>query len=861
MPKKKCYCRPTCGKEVGRRLPPDSDSNEGSSSDVNMHSPSLSSHSDLENKTSPITHIPDAVETISDIEMQSDISITLPHSPSPDFDIGFGDDDWDELQMFNESDDADAPISLEQMQKQVDDMLFPDEEAELWDAHRDNIRAFKFDLISKIPRRAYEHMRYTFRHKLEVSSHWQMLHRITVLSGVEPVWYNCCINSCMAYTRHHKHRTDCQFCQESRHNSLGKPRRLFCYLPIIPRLQGFFINPKKVEALLYRHNYVHNPDKVSDVFDGQHYRSLLTKKVVVDGKELSHRYFSGKYDIALGICIDSYLLFQGRRKGPSATPILIKNYNIRPDIRTHLDESMCAGYSTLRGYNLFGLGDIIALEKIMNIKGHNGFCPCRSCEIKGARNIAGHEKIYYVPLTHPDGRVWVAESIGDMAIHQNEIAFNSRIKGLPTFHRVGSLDFARSFPWDLMHLLFENIIPILIFFWLGKFKKLDVGDEDYEISAEIWEEIWAETVDAVKDIPADFVRSMTNGPGTFNTEAWCFWFVYLALILLNNRFRHRKYHKHLCDLSEIIKLCLSFTLTHTQIDDLEVQIISWARTYEEYVHHIPYYGELNHFLFRYYYQFKEEWLSACLLTIHGLLHTFWMERYCGFLKAALRSKKSPWANLINIVLKRAYLEQLDARYDVANKLSTPWSRKTGLASTELPPYDGSFCDCPVDELMYRTQAFAARSLAISWPFWARKMRQKDVEKELPEIMPSWGKVRIIDGDSIRTASASGNGTQQERNTSFMRYCISTETPQGDVTQLFYGQLQEILVCKIPDNKKFWKHLSGSTCLLAVIIPCSTGGADAAQGILLADSEHVEHGGMIKPEFIPSDEGITESDIE
>jgi hypothetical protein len=66
---------------------------------------------------------------------------------------------------------------------------------------------------------------------------------------------------------------------------------------------------------------------------------------------------------------------------------------------------------TLRGYNLFGLGDIIALEKIMNIKGHNGFCPCRSCEIKGARNIAGHEKIYYVPLTHPDGRVWVAERL------------------------------------------------------------------------------------------------------------------------------------------------------------------------------------------------------------------------------------------------------------------------------------------------------------------------------------------------------------------------------------------------------------------------------------------------------------------
>ncbi|KAJ6451861.1 hypothetical protein C8R47DRAFT_918466, partial [Mycena vitilis] len=38
--------------------------------------------------------------------------------------------------------------------------------------------------------------------------------------------------------------------------------------------------------------------------------------------------------------------------------------------------------------------------------------------------------------------------------------------------------------------------------------------------------------------------------------------------------------------------------------------------------------------------------------------TFWMERYCGFLKRALRSKKSPWSNLNNITLHRAYLEQL-----------------------------------------------------------------------------------------------------------------------------------------------------------------------------------------------------------
>jgi hypothetical protein len=59
-----------------------------------------------------------------------------------------------------------------------------------------------------------------------------------------------------------------------------------------------------------------------------------------------------------------------------------------------------------------------------------------------------------------------------------------------------------------------------------------------------------------------------------------------------------------------------------------------------------------------------------------------MERYCGFLKGALRSKKSPWANLNNITLHRPYLEQLDARYDFAEEFSSAQHRTEGLSSSE-----------------------------------------------------------------------------------------------------------------------------------------------------------------------------------
>lgn len=286
-------------------------------------------------------------------------------------------------------------------------------------------------------REAFNQLRYAFNHKLEISSDWAITHRLAILSGVEPEWYHCCVNACVAYTRVYSDRTTCPQCREPRYTPKNRPRRLFCYIPIIPRLQGYFLNPKMSALLLYRHSYQHVPGTIADVFDSIHYRTLRKQNVVVDDEELRHKYFDGEYDIALGVCLDSYLLFKRNRKGPSATPILIKNYCLPPAIRTHLDRIICAGVLpgnpkdmhsflapyddelaklavgvptfdaatresfTLRGYNILQMGDIISIEKMLNIKGHNGFCPCRSCKIKGARNKIHGDTIYYVPLTRP----------------------------------------------------------------------------------------------------------------------------------------------------------------------------------------------------------------------------------------------------------------------------------------------------------------------------------------------------------------------------------------------------------------------------------------------------------------------------
>ncbi|KAJ7237962.1 hypothetical protein C8J57DRAFT_1566441 [Mycena rebaudengoi] len=301
--------------------------------------------------------------------------------------------------------------------------------------------------------------------------------------------------------------------------------------------------------------------------------------------------------------------------------------------------------------------------------------------------------------------------------------------------------------------------------WSGKFKGLDTGIEDYEISDAVWTVIWQETADA----------------------AWCFWIIYMAPALLKGRFRNEKYYEHACQYSSIIKRCIAFELTYDQIDQLEDDIIDWVEKYEKY-----------------YYQYDESRLSACPLTIHGWLHvpdnirfcgpswttwTFYMERFCGWMQSGLRSRRFPWSNLNNLVLHRVYLEQIHP------------------LSILRPPFTSAHM--PDKATIRRIAGYF--SAVLETP-------RKRIQPLLPEVMPSWGKVRIVEGDSIRSLSACGDGVDSQRDMSFVRVLYY---------RLFYGRLEKILECELPDDELFGEY-AATTRLLAIITPCVTSGKDAAQ---------------------------------
>ena len=170
-----------------------------------------------------------------------------------------------------------------------------------------------------------------------------------------------------------------------------------------------------------------------------------------------------------------------------------------------------------------------------------------------------------------------------------KIAKQTGIKGLPSLHRVGSLDYAQSSVWEWFHLFLENIIPNLIDFWTGQFKGLGTGREDFEIAPEIWQEIGMETAASVRHIPSTFVHTLMNiatDCSLFTAESWGFWFVHLAPKLLEGHFAKRKYYTHMCELMEIMKVTLQFSIPLKQLDDIEAHMIDWVQKYEKYVFHM-----------------------------------------------------------------------------------------------------------------------------------------------------------------------------------------------------------------------------------------------------------------------------------
>ena len=134
------------------------------------------------------------------------------------------------------------------------------------------------------------------------------------------------------------------------------------------------------------------------------------------------------------------------------------------------------------------------------------------------------------------------------ATHER-LAKEHGIKGIPLLSSVSSISFPSSFPFDFMHLIWENLIPNLIEFWTGRFKDLDHEDEGYFIEPHIWNEIQvgAATAACKATIPSDFgapVPDIATKQYQMTAEMYSNWTLFIAPIVLHGRFKSDQYYRH-----------------------------------------------------------------------------------------------------------------------------------------------------------------------------------------------------------------------------------------------------------------------------------------------------------------------------
>ncbi|KAF7328599.1 hypothetical protein MSAN_02480800 [Mycena sanguinolenta] len=430
-------------------------------------------------------------------------------------------------------------------------------------------RAFSFKVQANLTDKAFKMAPLAFPRDPPLPTLDPIRARVNFLAGFKPQVYNCCINSCLCFVGPHADLTPAIIAM----NHAGE--RTASHM---------------AEKQQYRAEHVHEPDKTKDVFDGQHYRSLRTKFVKINGERLAHKYFEDPRDVALELrFLLAYILVLGVIPGPNKPkdsdsflwPTVQELLQLAAGVRAF--DALSNSMFVLRAYLILVFGDIPAVSMFMKMKGHNGISPCRMCKIIGLWIPGARGTEHYVPLDrscHPDVKadhqavkVYDATNLPlrthDEIITQGKeveaapttaaaerLAKKYGIKGVPILSYLDSLSFLRSFGYDFMHLIWENLIKNLVLLWTGDFKGLNDGREEYQLSKAIWESIAAETAAASDTIPSAYgsrIPNIAKDRPNVSAEMWSFWTLYLGPVLLRRHFKHLKYYRYFIQLVQLFE--------------------------------------------------------------------------------------------------------------------------------------------------------------------------------------------------------------------------------------------------------------------------------------------------------------------
>ncbi|THH12489.1 hypothetical protein EW146_g7643 [Bondarzewia mesenterica] len=709
----------------------------------------------------------------------------------------------------------------------------------------DILRQYSLKLKSHMTDATYRDLPYAFPAS-NVPSLEAAQSRIAFLAGFKPEIYDCCTNSCCCYIGPHEKRNRCPYCDTPRFYEDGRARKHFVYIPLIPRLRAFASSKSMATQMRYRaHEHKHVPGKISDVFDGKRYRRISRKNVIVDGKVLPFTHFGDARDVALGLSTDGFAPWRKRSKtcwpliifnynlppeirfhieniislgvipGPKkpvdmdsfAWPLVQELLQLAVGVRAF--DILSGSLFALRAFLILAFGDIPAVSLLARMKGHNGYSPCRLCKILGLRTPNSRATTHYVPLDrskHPNALantsavkvydphnlplrthneiIQMAHDVqsADTEAQAERLSKEYGIKGLSIFSRLSSISMADSFPYDFMHLIWENLIKNLVLLWTGQFKGLDEGTGSYQLNRTIWDAIGTATAASSSTIPGCFGARPPNVAAdklASTADTWSFWTLYLGPVLLQRKFHHVKYYEHFIGLVQLLHLCLQFEISSSELDTIREGFIKWVKKYEDL-----------------YYQKDPSRISTCPVTIHALLHIADCIKICG-----------------GIRFFEAAGPRSDGREKIELRVAT-YETCTLLPPRRLSSPTQALCRKILNSLATRYDAVNnIRALE-------RSIRQGSIEQ--------WGKVRINDGDTIWAAHFAGTGDDR-RDATYVRYEVLVDKHANKPRlaplfepKTFYGRLQHIFVVRLPTTADVG-ITRPETIVLAAITPCKIEG--------------------------------------
>lgn len=442
--------------------------------------------------------------------------------------------------------------------------------------------AFNYKVTMDISGCTFSDLSHVFPTRLQdLPSEMRICKRAKTLAAFDSVKIDCCVSSCIAYTGVYKDLTACPHleCKQPRFEpDPNKPRksrvrRFFSLIPLVPHLLNMYRDCAMAKKLRYRSECQHTDGTVSDIFDGAHYDCLRKRHVIVGGETLGHRFFDSPTDIVLGLSTDGFGPFKSHTQ--TCWPLLAFNYNLPPSLHMQLEYALCLGvipglsspkeiktffkpfiqeletltrgvpaYDVVAGrpfflhaYLLACFGDMLAIAKLMCMKGHNGKSPCRACHILGVRTPTGPDlNTNYIPLLRPFSKeppnklraynpldlprrthtksitqaIYVGDALNDA--EETWQGWDTSINALSPLACLSSIDFPGSFPHDFVHVIFENVVPGLIDLWThsGKYSAFGSGNEDNMLHPDVWTAIGEACNNSGDTIPSVFGCRVPN---------------------------------------------------------------------------------------------------------------------------------------------------------------------------------------------------------------------------------------------------------------------------------------------------------------------------------------------------------------